>query len=315
MPRTAPRRPGAPTPDRPSLPAAVRYDPERRTELRARTRDDDLVRLRRGVYLPPADASLPFPVRRRAHVLAHMTAVTERLTTAYWFSHTSAAVAWGCWTWRLSPQVHVTQLTRPAPGPPDDVLRRHVAPVPGGDRDVLDGVPVTSLGRTVVDCARLLPEASSIVVADSALALGADPDELTERLDRSGGARGVRRARRVLAAADGASESPLESLVRWQLLTAGLPRPVHAAPVETWAGTFWVDLAWPDLKVAVEVDGAVKYDGRSGDPQQILLAEKRRHDALVEAGWTILRVTFADLQDVRRLVARVEQALRAARSR
>ncbi|GAB3083750.1 hypothetical protein GCM10027054_02430 [Isoptericola nanjingensis] len=315
MSRTATRRPGAPTPDRPQLPAAVRYDPERRAELRERTRDDDLVRLRRGIYLPTVDPSLTAAVRRRAQLLAHMTAVAERLTTTFWFSHASAAVAWGCWTWHLGPQVHVTQLTRPAPGPADDVLRRHVSPVPDEDRGFLDGVPVTSLGRTVVDCARTLAEPSSIVVADSALALGVDPDELTGRLDRSRGARGVRRARRVLAAADGASESPLESLVRWHLLAAGLPRPVHAIPVGTWAGTFWVDLAWPDLKVALEVDGAVKYDGRAGDPQQVLLAEKRRHDALVEAGWTILRVTFADLRDVRRLVARVEHALRVARSR
>jgi very-short-patch-repair endonuclease len=293
----------------------VRYDPERRDELRRRTRAEDLARLRRGVYLPPVDRSLAPAVRRHGEHLAHMTAVRARLTTTYWFSHTSAAVAWGCWTWRLGPEVHVTQLSRPAPGPADDVLRRHVCALPDADRVDLDGVPVTSLGRTVVDCARTLPEPSAIVVADSALALGVDPDELVERLDRSGGARGIRRARRVVGGADGASESPLESLVRWYLLVAGLPRFEHAHRVETWAGTFWIDLALPELRVGLEMDGAVKYDGRTGDPRQVFLAEKRRHDALVEAGWIILRVTFADLRDVRRLVARVEHAIRTARSR
>ncbi|WP_166849559.1 hypothetical protein [Isoptericola sp. BMS4] len=241
-----------------------------------------------------------------------MRAVAERLTTPFWFSHTSAAVAWGCWTWQPGPQVHVTQLTRPAPGLPGDVLRRHVVPVPDADRAVVDGLPVTSLGRTVLDCARTLPEPSAVVVADSALALGLTSAELDDRLAGAGGARGVRRARRVLAAADGASESPLESLVRWHLVDAGLPRPVHAIDVPTWAGTFWVDLGWPRLRVGIEADGAVKYDE---DGRAALLREKRRHDALVESGWTILRVTFDDLRDVARLVARVDHAMSAARSR
>ena len=68
--------------------------------------------------------------------------------------------------------------------------------------------------------------------------------------------------------------------------------------------------------MAVEFDGAVKYSGGEyGDPRGRLLAEKARHDALVEAGWLVLRVTWDDLSDPDLLLGRIRAALarRAAR--
>jgi len=59
------------------------------------------------------------------------------------------------------------------------------------------------------------------------------------------------------------------------------------------------------------VDGLEKYSGLHGDPRQVLLDEKRRHDALVEAGWLLVRVTAEDLRDPDRLVARIVAALRS----
>ena len=59
------------------------------------------------------------------------------------------------------------------------------------------------------------------------------------------------------------------------------------------------------------MDGLEKYSGLHGDPRQVLLDEKRRHDALVEAGWLLVRVTAEDLRDPDRLVARIVAALRS----
>ena len=292
------------------LPSVVRYSDARRAEIAARVRAGELVRARRGVYLAPGEEGSAAR-RRRAFVVRHAVALAERLTTEHWFSHTTAAVLHGLWTWRLAGEVHVTQRSAPSVRRASDpVVRRHRTALCEEDTALVDGLPVTSLERTVVDCARSLSPLGGIVVADSALRAGADPVRLAALLRESTGGRGVRTARRVLAAADGRSESPGESLVRWIVLDAGLPAPEPNVTTETWRGTYRLDLAWVALRVAVEFDGAVKYgSGAYGDPTSRLLAEKQRHDALVEAGWAVLRVTWADLADGDMLVRRVRSVL------
>ncbi len=64
-----------------------------------------------------------------------------------------------------------------------------------------------------------------------------------------------------------------------------------------------VDLAFPEQRVAVEYDGAWH-----GDPGQ-LTRDRRRLNALVAAGWTVLHVTAADLRQPEDLVARVAALL------
>ncbi len=246
-----------------------------------------------------------------------MRGVTERLTTSWWFSHTSAALAWGCWTWHLAPEVHVTQLGNPRVRKlADPLLVRHWTNLPKRDRAEVGGQPVTSLERTMVDCARLLREPQALVVADSAMRLGADPRVVGTILAESAGKRGVRRAREVLRLADGRSESPGESLVRWIAYFYGLPRTDVAIPVSTRVGEFIVDLGWPDLKVGIEFDGAVKYSGGEyGDPVERLKAQERRERALADAGWIIIRVTWEELGDGQLLALRFQAALHEASMR
>ncbi|WP_426311112.1 hypothetical protein [Cellulosimicrobium sp. E-16] len=312
-PDEAPRRPGDERrTERPAPPTAIRFTEERRTELARRTRAGTLDRVRRGVYLPPAAADLSPAQLRRELVLRRVSAVSERLSSAYWFSHTSAALLHGCCTWRLADVVHVTQLRPPkAAQTREPALRRHWTPLPVRDRTLVGGLPVTTLERTVVDCARSLPGAQGLVVADSALRAGADPAVLAVLLAEAAGGRGVRGARAVVGLADARAESPGESVVRWILHEAGLPAAVPGLEVPTWRGSLWVDLGWPEHRVAVEFDGAVKYSGGDfGDPRSRLVQEKARHDALVEAGWVVLRVVWADLADPATIVRRVERALR-----
>ncbi len=56
----------------------------------------------------------------------------------------------------------------------------------------------------------------------------------------------------------------------------------------------------------IEFDGRMKY--ASGDPS-VLWAEKRREDRLREAGYIVIRVTWADLKEPARIVARIRRAL------
>ncbi|MGY1602038.1 endonuclease domain-containing protein [Geodermatophilus sp. SYSU D00815] len=89
--------------------------------------------------------------------------------------------------------------------------------------------------------------------------------------------------------------------MRVALTLAGLaPTPQYEVVV---GGRFLarVDLAWPEAKVALEHEGAHHFDG----------VRIVRDDAPVAAGWTVIRVSAADLRDLDVVVARVRDALTA----
>jgi len=297
--------------DVPTVPPAVRFTESRRSEIARKAATGALERVRKGVYLAPVAEAGPAQTAR-AEVLRRVRAVEMRLSTEVWYSHTTAAVLHGCWTWRLSDVVHVTQLRPPnAEQSRERDLRRHWTALPRRDRTTIDGRPVTSIERTLVDCARsLLPE-QGLVIADSALRGGADLELVGLIVDEAAGRRGVRRAREVVGLADPRAESPGESRLRWIVHDAGLPAPEVGYGVSTRRGDAWLDLAWPDRKVALEFDGAVKYSGGDyGDPARRVFEEKIRQDALEEAGWHVVRVTWDDLDDPEALAARIRAALR-----
>ncbi|GAA1709091.1 hypothetical protein GCM10009809_01640 [Isoptericola hypogeus] len=308
------RRPGdtaVPVP-RP-LPEVIRFGPWRRSAIERQLRRGDLRRLRRGVYVPAVVDDGGPAVRRERRVLELAAAVAEGLETDFVFSHETAALVHGLSVYRLAEQVHVSQASKPTVRRAEDpCLRRHAIDVPSRDRTVVGGRPVTTIERTMVDCARWLPGARALVVADSALRAGADLEVVAAVLEEAAGKQGVRQARRIVEIADARAESTGESLVRWYALESGLA-PEPSVEVLTRRGAFWVDLGWPDLKVGVEFDGLVKYSGGEyGDPRERLLAAKWRHDALAEAGWVLIHVAWDDLADPAALIDRIRAALTAA---
>lgn len=276
-------------------------------------RDPSWRRLRRGAYLAPPEGGTPVPahVERRRVLLARIRAVHADRRSESWFSHTSAALLWGCDLLVVPDRVHLVQRSRPHTHGDPAVVRHHGV-LPTADRTSVAGLPVTGLARTAVDCACLLAREDGLVVVDSALRIGADPARMRELLAERAGQRGVVRAREVLAFADGRAESPGETLTRWHLHREGLPAPAPAlqVPVATPVGRFRSDLGWPDARLLLEFDGFVKYGGGGARAaSDAVFAEKRRQDALQEAGWRVLRVTWTDLRAPRTLAHRVRTAL------
>jgi very-short-patch-repair endonuclease len=103
---------------------------------------------------------------------------------------------------------------------------------------------------------------------------------------RNLGAHGSARAGRLLVAAADRSASVAERLLVRMLRSAGA-RGFHCGFP---ASGFLIDIAFPEAKVAIEVDGwAWHMDAVRAQ------ADKRRQNALVRAGWTILRYTWHDL--------------------
>jgi hypothetical protein len=165
-----------------------------------------------------------------------------------------------------------------------------VATLPADHVIEVHGMRATTVARTVVDLARAESFRSAVVAADSALRLGVTPPELAEVLRFCRSWPGAATAARVIAFADGRSESVLESISRVAMRLLGLP--VFEPQVEIFAGDRMiarVDGFWREWNLVGEADGQVKYDERAD-----LYAEKRRQDDLEDHGLTVVRWDWDD---------------------
>lgn len=111
--------------------------------------------------------------------------------------------------------------------------------------------------------------------------------------------------REVARRAREGAESPPESRTRLLLVLAGLPEPVvqHEAFVAGRRRRF--DLAYPELKIAVEYDGSCHYASEAQKQADIV-----REDELRCAGWIVIRVVSVGIfRDPASTLARVADAL------
>jgi very-short-patch-repair endonuclease len=230
-----------------------------------------------------------------------------------------AVVADRCLLWLLGidvlppgPPVLEVVVPRGAVLPRHQDVRARIALVPAGDVARLGphGLRCLRPARAVADLVRLLPMVEAVVVADAAWRGGVcDADALRDELVTHEGLRGVVQARRVLALADPRAESPPETRLRLALCSAGLA-PVPQFVVLDAHGRFLarVDLAIPELRLALEHDGRAVHE-----QADVFTADRRRQNALVAAGWTVLRFTAADLRSgAAPAVAQVLAVVRAA---
>ncbi len=154
-------------------------------------------------------------------------------------------------------------------------------------------VPCLRPVRAVADLLRMLPLVEAVVVADAAQHSSlTDVRALQEELRAHAGLRGVVQARRALEQSDPRAESPPESRLRLALRGAGLV-PVPQFEVLDAQGRLVarVDLALPESRLALEHDGKAVHDRADA-----FVADRRRQNALVAAGWTVLRFTAPDLR-------------------
>jgi len=291
----------------PDLPFALDVTRMDRSTLGNRLNRGVVVAIRPQVYIAaPDDGARAYD----ESLLAEVRGITDRARGPLWFSHSTAAQLHGAWTYRTPLQVHVTHpVSQHVERDDEAVVVRHHTPLQERDRTNVGGVPVTSLARTLVDCIRTLPRTSAVVACDSLFRLGAGPWDVARVMSESRGKRGIVQAREVLELCDPRSASPGESVLRLVAADAGLPRPECQAEVVTGAGTFFLDVALPDRRVAFEFDGEVKYGGGVyGDPDEVRRAEADRQLALERAGWIVVRVRWDDLDDPVALEQRLRKA-------
>ena len=179
---------------------------------------------------------------------------------------------------------------------------------------VINGIPVTSAERTLLDVGRYVGDAHLLRSIEwCRRGESVDWPSLISTLRRHArrGRPGVARLRRVVMANAHRAEitdSDFELLVITLLLEHGLPEPVlHHRVYDGDRFVAEVDLAYPELKIAIELDGKVHLD------HAVRERDLPRQNDLVLQGWTVLRFTWTRLRNrPESIVAEVRAARRAA---
>ena len=207
-------------------------------------------------------------------------------------SHTTALAAWDVLPLRRPLHVTVDQGIRRA-GATDLRVHRRLHFSPEAPQCVVRrGLLVTDLARSVIDSWPLLDASSRrplllAVCRQQLTTAGRLRNALAERPNVGG--------HRMLAQAidlvEDGCQSELEALGVLNVFRhRSLPRSVGQYRVVLPSGGIRLDRAWPEVKLAVELDGA----------QHHTSPEDRRKDlardtALAALGWVVLRFTYADV--------------------
>jgi hypothetical protein len=185
------------------------------------------------------------------------------------------------------------------------------------ERVIVTGIPTTSKARTVADLTGRLPARRLRELVDRVM-VGAAPGTERAQLGRDIGRyagerrRGSPELRAALAAwtgeqgRSGGMQSVLEAEVLRVLLAGRLPRPVcqHRLLLPR-VGTVYVDFAWPEQRVGLEVDGFRFHAGR-----QQFDHDRRRGNELLLAGWDVLHTTSTEMRrDPKSLIRTVRSRL------
>jgi len=157
----------------------------------------------------------------------------------------------------------------------------------------LEGIPVTAPARVIADIsgrfdARVLGRAVDDGLRRRVLTLGA-LRTTAEQLPTIAPGRSPQRlaevvGRRIPGYQPG--DSDLETHVFETIVDAGLPAPIRLYRVTIDGRALTLDLAYPAPKLGIEVDGFDPHRTRG-----VFETDRIRQNALVLAGWTILRFT------------------------
>ncbi|MBX3287109.1 MAG: type IV toxin-antitoxin system AbiEi family antitoxin domain-containing protein [Actinobacteria bacterium] len=187
----------------------------------------------------------------------------------------------------------------------------HRAPLPPMDLTIIDGIPCTTVARTLVDCASIVGPIRLQRLVDEALHRRlVTTDQLAAVWDgvrRGPGRSGEAKLRAAVGPWVGPilPGSPAEVRLRQRIVAWGLPEPALQVAVRDEAGQVIgrVDAGWPDVLVGIEYDGA-RWHGPSR-----WAADHERQRRLEAIGWIILRAERSDLLPG---AGRLEQSVRLA---
>lgn len=254
------------------------------TEIQRRLGAGRLELVQRGVYYLDC-----VPATWKSQVLAAVMAAGPDALA----SHRTAGLLWGF----DAVYGRIIELTVPfneEPEPEGAVVHRTRRP---NAVEVLNGIPITSPEKTILDLASILGDKALSKAARSAIRLGLSTPEKMDQVVAMYGGRGVkgtRRTRRVIRmVADDHSGSVAELDLKDIILDAPVPAPIQQLRVRLPDGSnAYPDFSWPDRIRIIEVDGF----GAHGSPEQFE-KDLRRQNALMDLGWEIRRFTATEIRE------------------
>ena len=173
------------------------------------------------------------------------------------------------------------------------------------DKTMCLGIPTTSVARTLVDVAAVLPnERLGRVCHEAEFRHHTTPDEVEEVLDRRPTDKGATRLRAILHGETRVTLSELERSFLVVLDAAGLPLPRTNRP----AGGRRVDARWPECRLTVELDSYRFHHSRYAWER-----DRRREREAHARGDEFRRYTWNDVLEDPRLMLRELRGLLAVR--
>ena len=225
-------------------------------------------------------------------------------------SYRSAGARWAIL--RYGPrwvEITAARALRSRPG-----LRIYRAALPPDEITIVDGIPVTTVARTLLDLAAVVDFARLERALHEAEIRGLwDFASLRELLDRYPRRRGTVNLRAIIDAASlgvAVTRSELEDRFVAFIDHVGLPRPAINACVKTSDGDrLEADCVWREQRVIVELDGHAVHATTVAYER-----DRARDRALTAAGWRVVRVTWRQLhREADQLEADLRTVLHPAR--
>lgn len=268
-----------------------------RGAIARRVRSGRLHPVHRGVYLTGHTAAPP-----RAREMGAVLACGDRAAV----SHRSAAALWQLLPYPAKSAVDITVARSRAPQRPGIRVRR-TSSLSRRDVRRLDGIPVTSPARTLLDLAAEVGAVELERAVAEALARSlVGRRELLNQLARNRGRRGTAPLRTLLEANGGPARTRSEAERRFLALVRRADLP--GAETNVKLGPYEVDFLWREERLVVEVDGYAFHSDRPA------FERDRLRDAELQArGFHVIRVTWRQLTGTPEAVlARIVRALALA---
>jgi very-short-patch-repair endonuclease len=171
-------------------------------------------------------------------------------------------------------------------------IRIHRASLRREEVGRIDGVPVTTLSRSLLDFAAVAaPREVERALAAAERAAPKVRAELQRLLERHPTRRGTRSLRALLRSGDPAlTRSEAEESLLQLIRSAGLPEPEMNVELEGYE----VDCYWRAVRLVVEIDGYAYHGSHSA-----FLKDRERDANLAAAGIQVLRLTWQQLTNQR----------------
>lgn len=188
----------------------------------------------------------------------------------------------------------------------------HQSSIPPSDVTTIDGIPVTTPARTLLDLASVVSREELEEAVDDALPRGlVSLPRLRWMLNRpdNKGRPGIARLRAVVEACEPGASVPQSVFERRLLRTicrGGLPEPIPQHEIRNRGRMVArVDYAYPETRLAIEADGYRWHSGRANWER-----DRARLNELTLLGWRIIHVTWSELiRNPDAVVARIRSAL------